>query len=195
MFTHVCGSHMFVAPQVFFMGQSLVLYPMFPLIDVTCNSLQPLCVQALTRMFRVFDVDNDGLLSDSELNAFQNSCFGVSLLPEDVAGLKKIIAKGGSGMLSSGEGGSVESGDLNAMSAQVLTEDEEEGTREGMFTLKGFLSIIKMFIEKNQLQVRTGVQTTKERRSGARDKGAQERRKGLGSAGAAEESKGARRRS
>jgi hypothetical protein len=34
----------------------------------------------------------------------------------------------------------------------MLTGDEEEGIREDKFTLSGFLSIVKLFIEKNQLQ-------------------------------------------
>lgn len=33
--------------------------------------MKPLCVKALTRIFKVSDLDNDGILSDNELNFFQ----------------------------------------------------------------------------------------------------------------------------
>lgn len=33
--------------------------------------MKPLCVKALTRIFKVSDLDNDGILNDNELNFFQ----------------------------------------------------------------------------------------------------------------------------
>lgn len=33
--------------------------------------LKPSCVKALTRIFKVSDLDNDGILNDNELNFFQ----------------------------------------------------------------------------------------------------------------------------
>lgn len=33
--------------------------------------MKPLCVKALTRIFKVSDLDNDGNLNDNELNFFQ----------------------------------------------------------------------------------------------------------------------------
>lgn len=35
--------------------------------------MKPLCVKALTRIFKVSDLDNDGILNDNELNFFQVS--------------------------------------------------------------------------------------------------------------------------
>lgn len=35
--------------------------------------MKPLCVKALTRIFKVSDLDNDGILNDHELNFFQVS--------------------------------------------------------------------------------------------------------------------------
>lgn len=33
--------------------------------------LKPSCIKALTRIFKVSDLDNDGILNDNELNFFQ----------------------------------------------------------------------------------------------------------------------------
>lgn len=33
--------------------------------------IKPSCVKALTRIFKVSDLDNDGILNDNELNFFQ----------------------------------------------------------------------------------------------------------------------------
>ena len=33
--------------------------------------MKPSCVKALTRIFKVSDLDNDGILNDNELNFFQ----------------------------------------------------------------------------------------------------------------------------
>lgn len=33
--------------------------------------MKPFCVKALTRIFKVSDLDNDGILNDNELNFFQ----------------------------------------------------------------------------------------------------------------------------
>lgn len=33
--------------------------------------MKPLCIKALTRIFKVSDLDNDGILNDTELNFFQ----------------------------------------------------------------------------------------------------------------------------
>jgi hypothetical protein len=35
--------------------------------------MKPLCVKALTRIFKVSDLDNDGILNDNQLNFFQVS--------------------------------------------------------------------------------------------------------------------------
>lgn len=40
-------------------------------ISIVCSQMKPLCVKALTRIFKVSDLDNDGILNDHELNFFQ----------------------------------------------------------------------------------------------------------------------------
>lgn len=57
--------------EVFSMAQKAVAHPLGPLFDASCQKLRPKCVRALSRIFRICDRDGDGLLSDSELNAFQ----------------------------------------------------------------------------------------------------------------------------
>ena len=46
--------------------------------------------RALRRLFRIYDVDRDGLLGDNELNAFQYNSFQVYLSEEDITALNKV---------------------------------------------------------------------------------------------------------
>ena len=39
----------------------------------SCLQMKPACLRALTRIFKVSDLDNDGILNDNELNFFQVS--------------------------------------------------------------------------------------------------------------------------
>ena len=49
------------------------------------------CVCALTRIFRICDVDNDGYLSDKELEAFQERCFAIPLTAQSLFDVKQLI--------------------------------------------------------------------------------------------------------
>lgn len=66
------------------------LYPTAPVYDSREHCLKPACVAALQRIFRLCDVDVDGLLSDHELNRFQRKCFGTSLQQSELDGLKAV---------------------------------------------------------------------------------------------------------
>ena len=46
---------------------------------------------ALTRIFRICDVDNDGYLSDKELEAFQERCFAIPLTAQSLFDVKQLI--------------------------------------------------------------------------------------------------------
>ncbi|EED91727.1 ras-related protein, partial [Thalassiosira pseudonana CCMP1335] len=81
--------------DVFRKAQEAVLYPLTPLYDLNTGKLTASCTRALTRIFRVFDVDKDGLLSDSELNAFQHKIWGVTLFERDFSGWKKVVIRDG----------------------------------------------------------------------------------------------------
>ena len=86
--------------EIFNMAQHAVLYPLFPLYDTDKKELRPKFKLALSRVFRVFDADHDGALSDKELNAFQESCFGVKLQPADIAEVKAFLQRQGARLVT-----------------------------------------------------------------------------------------------
>ncbi|KAI5719302.1 hypothetical protein M8J76_008313 [Diaphorina citri] len=57
------------------------------------KALTPECIKALTRIFKVCDLDNDNLLSDKELNAFQRRCFDAPLSRDSLEDVKIVIRK------------------------------------------------------------------------------------------------------
>ena len=118
--------------EVFVKSQQSVLYPITPLYDLSTGKLSPACTRALTRTFRIFDEDNDGLLSDTELNSFQQKIWGVSLTEKDFNGWKKMAQQH-----DSDEGG-----------------ETEAAIRDGKFTVSGFLAIFDVLISsQNRLEV------------------------------------------
>lgn len=64
--------------EVFYFAQKAVLHPTAPLYDSREHTLKPKCYDALRRIFKISDVDKDGLLNAVELNQFQvsQSCDG-----------------------------------------------------------------------------------------------------------------------
>ena len=78
---------------VFYLAQKAVMYPLKPLFDVDTASLTTEFRTALERVFRVYDQDRDGVLSDTELNDFQRECFEVTLETHHIADLKKKLCR------------------------------------------------------------------------------------------------------
>ena len=113
--------------EVFLKAQQAVLYPITPLYDLNEGRIAPDCRKAFTRIFRMYDKDNDGLLSNAEINTFQNDAFSVPLVERDLAGWKKVVSKN------------------NPTTDAVI--------REGKFTVAGFLAIFDVFISQNRLEV------------------------------------------
>jgi len=113
--------------EVFLKAQQSVLYPISPLYDLNTGNITTKCTKAFTRIFRMYDVDNDGLLSNAELNAFQNRAFHVPLVERDVSGWKKVVSK--------------------------HNPSEERVIQDGKFTVCGFLAIFDVFISQNRLEV------------------------------------------
>mmetsp|Transcript_23600 Transcript_23600/g.48859 ORF Transcript_23600/g.48859 Transcript_23600/m.48859 type:complete len:734 (+) Transcript_23600:661-2862(+) len=113
--------------EVFLKAQQAVLYPITPLYDLNEGRIAPDCRRAFTRIFRMYDKDNDGLLSNAEINTFQNDAFNVPLVERDLAGWKKVVSKN------------------NPTTDAVI--------REGKFTVAGFLAIFDVFISQNRLEV------------------------------------------
>nr|CAD7265353.1 unnamed protein product [Timema shepardi] len=56
-------------------------------------SLTEGCKKALVRIFKICDVDNDDLLNDTELNAFQRRCFNAPLQPQVLEDVKAVLKK------------------------------------------------------------------------------------------------------
>ncbi|XP_056661716.1 mitochondrial Rho GTPase 2 isoform X3 [Monodelphis domestica] len=79
--------------ELFYYAQKAVLHPTAPLYDPEEKQLRPACAQALTRIFRLSDQDNNQVLSDDELNYFQKSCFGNPLAPQALEDVKMVVCK------------------------------------------------------------------------------------------------------
>jgi len=115
--------------EIFLKARQSVLYPITPaLYDLEKCCLANNCKRSITRIFRMYDVDNDGLLSSIELNAFQKYAFNVQLKEGDFKGWQKLISRH--------EGREVEA-----------------VVRDGKFTVAGFMAIFDIFICQNRLDV------------------------------------------
>lgn len=112
--------------EVFLKAQQAVLYPFTPLYDLDIGRLSIECKRALTRIFRMYDRDHDGLLSHSELDRFQHETFNVPVYERDLIGWKKVVSR---------------------------NSPNEEVVREGKFTVAGFHAIFDVFISQNRLDV------------------------------------------
>lgn len=77
--------------ELFSSAQKAVIYPLAPLFDPLMRVLSTKCQKALINIFRLCDIDGDGLLSDHELNLFQENVFGIPLQRDALDDLKLII--------------------------------------------------------------------------------------------------------
>ena len=79
--------------EAFFLCQKAVTHPIAPLYDSKDAQLKPAAVAALQRIFYLVDKNQDGYLSDAELQTFQQRCFGKSLSIEDLSHIKESISR------------------------------------------------------------------------------------------------------
>lgn len=79
--------------EVFYYAQKAVLHPTAPLYIPERRCLSDRAKQALTRIFRICDEDNDGLLMHSDLNLFQKRCFGVPLPTRSLNDVLSIVKR------------------------------------------------------------------------------------------------------
>ena len=114
--------------DIFGKAQQVVLYPIWPLYDLTEGSMTEVARRAFTRIFRMFDKDRDGLLSDLELCSFQTRFFKHPILDKHVAGWKKILSKS-------------------------RPQHADEYITDNKFTVAGFLAMIEMFMLKDFWEV------------------------------------------
>lgn len=110
--------------EVFYYALKAVLYPMAPLYDPESQTLQPLCIRALKRIFSLCDKDKDDVLNDNELNEFQVKCFNAPLQPEELVGVKEVVKSRMDNGLS----------------------------EEGFLTFPGFVFLHALFIERGRLE-------------------------------------------
>ncbi|XP_077426462.1 mitochondrial Rho GTPase 1b isoform X2 [Vanacampus margaritifer] len=107
--------------ELFYYAQKAVLHPTGPLYCPEKKDMKPLCVKALTRIFKVSDLDNDGILNDSELNFFQRTCFNMPLEPQALEDVKNVVRK-----------------------------NLSDGVCDNGLTLKGFLFLHTLFIQRGR---------------------------------------------
>ncbi|XP_061882950.1 mitochondrial Rho GTPase 1-A-like isoform X6 [Entelurus aequoreus] len=107
--------------ELFYYAQKAVLHPTSPLYCPEKKDMKPNCIKALTRIFKVSDLDNDGILNDNELNLFQRTCFNMPLEPQALEDVKNVVRKN-------------------------LTD----GVCENGLTLKGFLFLHTLFIQRGR---------------------------------------------
>ncbi|XP_033208669.1 mitochondrial Rho GTPase isoform X1 [Belonocnema kinseyi] len=107
--------------EMFYYAQKAVLHPTTPLYNYDTQELTEECQTALKRIFKICDLDNDGLLSDMELNAFQQWCFNTPLQPQVLEDVKAVLSK-----------------------------NIQDGIYKGCVTLKGFMYLQCLFIQRGR---------------------------------------------
>lgn len=123
--------------EVFFFAQNAVLHPTAPLYDTRLHALKPLCVSALSRVFRLIDTDKDGLLSAEELNDFQRLVYGAPLQARELEGVKEVVE-----MMTEGAG-------LEGEERGEVGEVGEEGAKVNE---EGWLALHTYFVQKGRLE-------------------------------------------
>lgn len=107
--------------ELFYYAQKAVLHPTGPLFDAEAKLLTPKAETALARVFKVCDLDNDGVLNDRELNFFQRRCFNAPLQPRALEDVKTVVMTGVS-----------------------------DGVRDNGLTFQGFLFLNGLFIQRGR---------------------------------------------
>ncbi|KIM28732.1 hypothetical protein M408DRAFT_329191 [Serendipita vermifera MAFF 305830] len=83
--------------EVFYFAQKAVLHPTAPLYDSREHVLKPACEAALRRIFKLCDVDKNGILDAAELNEFQRKCFDSPLQTQELEGIQDMVRQHGEG--------------------------------------------------------------------------------------------------
>uniref|UniRef100_A0A8C2WQN8 Mitochondrial Rho GTPase n=1 Tax=Cyclopterus lumpus TaxID=8103 RepID=A0A8C2WQN8_CYCLU len=107
--------------ELFYYAQKAVLHPTGPLYCPEEKELKPSCIKSLTRIFKVSDLDNDGILNDNELNFFQRTCFNTPLAPQALEDVKNVVRR-----------------------------NMTDGVKDNGLSLKGFLFLHTLFIQRGR---------------------------------------------
>ncbi|XP_044734713.1 mitochondrial Rho GTPase isoform X2 [Chrysoperla carnea] len=114
--------------ELFYYAQKAVLHPTGPLFVIDTEELTTACRNALRRIFKICDMDNDGLLNDFELNNFQCRCFNTPLQPQVIEDVKAVLRK-----------------------------NIDDGISRDCITLKGFLFLHRLFVQRGRNETTWGV--------------------------------------
>ncbi|KAJ3715456.1 P-loop containing nucleoside triphosphate hydrolase protein [Lentinula raphanica] len=109
--------------EVFYFAQKAVLHPTAPLYDSRDHVLKPACARALKRIFKLCDLNKDGILDAHELNEFQRKCFDAPLQLQELEGIREMV-----------------------------NQHADGGVREGGLTEAGFLYLHTIFIQRGRLE-------------------------------------------
>lgn len=107
--------------EVFYFAQKAVLHPTGPLYCTRTGKLKEGCKDALTCVFSLCDIDNDGVLNDFELSNFQKICFNTPLESQSLDDVKSVVKKGC-----------------------------PLGLKDGMITIEGFFHLNLLFIQRGR---------------------------------------------
>lgn len=107
--------------EMFYYAQKAVLHPTSPVYNPEEKELTQQCKKALTRIFKICDLDNDRLLNDDEVHMFQRKCFNAPLHQQALDDVKSIVKR-----------------------------NITDGVRDNALTLKGFLFLHTLFIQRGR---------------------------------------------
>jgi len=81
--------------EVFIQAHRIALFPLAPLFDEQALKLKDGVEACLTRVFHIFDEDNDDTLSDKELQTYHKYCFGEDLKKDELMAVKQMMQQNG----------------------------------------------------------------------------------------------------
>nr|XP_032513662.1 mitochondrial Rho GTPase isoform X2 [Danaus plexippus plexippus] len=79
--------------EMFYNAQKAVLHPIHPIYCIEEQELTERCKKALARIFKICDMDGDGVLDDFEITIFQKKCFESPLQLQVLDEVKSVIAQ------------------------------------------------------------------------------------------------------
>ncbi|XP_063378194.1 mitochondrial Rho GTPase isoform X1 [Cydia fagiglandana] len=79
--------------EMFYNAQKAVLHPITPIYSIEEQELTEKCKKALSRIFKICDLDGDGLMDDYEITLFQRKCFDTPLQLQVLDEVKSVIAQ------------------------------------------------------------------------------------------------------
>jgi Ras family protein T1 len=132
-----CSAKSNDAEKVFYHSEISVLYPTSPIFDTSNSTFTNEAILCFLRIFRTFDMDQDGLLNNSELSLVHKKCFedaNDELNLNDINALKKQI-----------ENYSSHRNNHNHVTPEFIKKDS--------ITFDGFLAMMAIFIEAYKPQI------------------------------------------